>query len=608
MYDYNLAVQYYNDKLFGVSHEIKLGVEYEKRRVTTVSTYPGNVFEQKNLNWADIDPLGTGNPVQTPGMTYWNLYSNYNIDYGVKALTGFVQDTITTGRFNIMLGLRYDHQQPSINASIADTVNNNPVWTTYFDPGVKSAIQAFMPGVATPYIQPNYHWDVFSPRLGITYDLFGTGKTILKLSGSMYGDFMGSGSASYLFAPYGVFSGWTEWYWLDGYNGNAVDNKMQAGEMFAAAPGTYAPVPMFNSAGTAISDAYTALLGYWYGGFTPGSSTPGASRYTVDPNATSSRTWELLATIDHELLPDFSVGLSGTYRKYNHFSWNPMYYTNGEYGDYTIDGASEILDYHMYEVAGQLPTSGAPFDLGQAAGKNFYLLSSGFGYSPYNLHTLNTNYETYWGIDLVWNKRLSNKWMLDGSLSYMDQKYHYGNGYQNPTNLWAINDQIYAPSLGGASGKIGQYIFSHWMMKLEGLYQLPYDFNVSFTCNARAGHLIPQYVNIVDRPWQSTVNAYSYSVSTYLATFGKAKLPTFFQLNFRLEKMIKIADAGRIYLMADVFNLLNSHTINRRYDMNEGSYYLNNNGTTSYSAYANDYRINEILNPRIMRLGVRFQF
>jgi hypothetical protein len=614
MHDYNLNLQYYNDKLFGASHEIKLGVEYSTRRVTTDSAFPGNVRESYNLNYQDIDPTGTGNPVFTPGMTNWLLYAQYNLDYSVKQMTAFLQDTVSTGRFNILLGVRYDHQTPYINQSTASTVNSNPVWGQYFDPEVATALKAFMPGMTQPAISPNYKWNVFSPRLGLTYDLFGTGKTILKLSGSMYGDFMGTGSASYLFKSYGVFGAWMNWYWQDGYNGGTVDGILQPGEMLVSDPTTYAPVPLFTGSGSTLAVnpviASTAsnnpYNGVWWGGFTPGVSTPGVSAYTVDPNATSSRTWELLATIEHELLPDFSIGLNATWRKYNHFSWNPQYYTNGAYGDYTIDGASLIRDSSMYSIAGQIPSSVTGVDLGAGAGKDYYLMTPGFGYTPYNLHTLNTNYETFWGLDLIFNKRLSNRWMMDGSLSYMDQKYHYGDGIQNPSNLWAQQDQLYAPNVGSASGKINQYIFSHWMVKLEGLYQLPLDFNISFTFNARAGHLIPHYMAITDRRW---ANSYNRSETSYLDVFGKSfTLPAFYQLNLRLEKLIKLGDTGRIYLMADVFNALNSAVINRRYDNNEGTYTISASGVTSFAPYANRYIINEILNPRITRFGIRFQF
>jgi hypothetical protein len=609
MYDYNLNTQYYNDKLFGVSHEIKLGVEYSTRRVTTNSSTPGNFNEYYDLNYADIDPTGTGNPVYTPGMTQINLFSQYNLDYSVKQLTAFLQDTVTTGRLNVLVGLRYDHQQPQINPSAAATVNDAALWTTMYDPDVKAAIKAFMPGVATTTIKPDFRWNTFSPRLGITYDLFGTGKTVLKLSGAIYGDFMGTGSASYLFAPYGVFTGWMSWYWLDG-NGDGVQ---QAPEMFVSDPTTYAPIPLFTGSGSslAVNPAFESdTFNVWWGGFTPGSTVGGApSRYLrVDQNAASSRTWEMLFSVDHELMTDFSVGLNATWRKYDKFSWNPSYYANGTLGDYSIDGENRILDFTMYEVAGQIPTDDPTLsgvNLGQGAGRDYWLRSPEFGTTPYYAHVLNTNYETYWGVDLVFNKRLSNKWMMDGSLSYMDQKYHYGDGYQNPSNLWAQDNQLYAPALGSASGKINQYLFSHWMLKLEGLYQLPYDFNVSFTFNARAGHVIPHYMTVNNRGW---ANAYNRSIASYLDVFGTDKLPTFYQMNFRLEKLIKLGDMGKIYLMADVFNLFNSSIVNRRYDRNEGTYNINANGTTSFAPYANNYRVNELLNPRVTRLGVRFQF
>jgi hypothetical protein len=601
MYDYNAQIQYYNDGLFGASHEIKLGVEYSTRRVTTDSSTPGNVYEYYNLNFPDIDPTASGNPGQTPGMTYWTLASEYNLDWGVKQLTGFVQDTVTAGRLNLLLGLRYDRQTTSVNSSHYATVNTNPVWSKYFDSSIGPMLQAFMPGTTVPNITPDYAWNVWSPRLGITYDLFGTGKTVLKLNGAIYGDFMGTGSAAYLFNPYGSAGAWMNWYWLDA-NG---DGKQQANEMFVSDPTTYAKVPLFVN-GQVNPYIIANYQGNWWGGFTPGSSTAGKSPYTVDPNAGSSRTMELLFTVDHELLTDFSLSLQATLRKYDQFSSNWAYYTNGDFGNYTINGQSMILDYHDYSVAGQIPSSISGVDIAEGAGRDYYLMTKGFAYTPYAYHKLNTNYENYWGVDLSFNKRLSNKWMLDGSVSYMDQKYHYGDGYTNPTNLWALNDQLYAPALGGTSGKINQYIFSHWMFKAEGLYQLPLDFNLSFTFNARAGHIIPHYMTITDYRW---ANTYNRSVTVYLGTFGTDLLPVFYQLNFRLEKMVKLGDTGRIYLMADAFNVLNSAIINRRYDNNEGTYYIYADSSKNrFAPYASKYKINEILNPFIARFGVRFQF
>jgi len=630
MHDLDFHVQYYDDKLFGVSHEIKLGVEYSTRRVTSETAYPGNIDLNYDLNypdmwWADAPGSSSGHPGYTPGMQQWNLAEESNPDWSVKQLTAFAQDTITAKRFNFMLGLRFDHQVPYINSSTYGTVNSNPVWSENFDSAVTAALADFMRPLNVPNISPKYHWNVFSPRIGITYDLFGTGKTVLKLSGAMYGDFMGTGSSAYLFTPYNIPAylgapGAPNLYfwWLD-TNGDGI---VQPNEVWGNDPNTYAPIPLLKASGSTYAvnpDFINATQFNQWWGFVPFSGEPTASGYTVNSNAGSSRTWELLFSIDHELMPDFSVGLDATYRKFNHFSWDVPYYWNGPLGDYSVGSEPYMLQSSDYQWAGLIPstisyTSGGQtynVDVGTGAGHNYYLLTLPYSGTPYAYHELNSNYQTFWGIDLTFNKRLSNKWMLDGSISYMDQRMHYGNGILDTTNLWALQDNLYAPRIGASSGKIDASVFSHWMLKLEGFYQLPYDFNISFTFSARAGYPIPHYMDIVDYTWE---NANAHTVQTYLDVFPSTKLPTFYQLNLRLEKMVKLGDTGRIYIMADAFNVTNAAIINRRYDMNEGTLYVNvkdeEGNVTDYSfePYPHRYQAYSILNPFIMRFGVRFQF
>jgi hypothetical protein len=623
MWDYDLHVQYYNDKLFGVSHEIKLGVEYSTRRTTSDSSNPGQLQEYYDLNAPDLSwALNTdyvpGTPGFTPGMAQFFLGPGVNLDFRTNQFVAFLQDTVTAGRFNFLLGLRYDRQTPWIASSTYPTVDENPVWNM-FDSDVKDALAAFMPPLTVPTFHPDYHWNVWSPRLGVTYDLFGNGKTILKLSGALYGDFMGT-YMSYDFNPYGTpyYYDWNvgmNFYWYDANHNGTV----QAGEVYGYNPDTFAPIPLI--ANGAVNPDFTDQTVYnQYWGFTPYSTSAGPTNYIVDPKAGSSHTWELLFSIDHELLQDFSVSLQASYRRYDHFSWDVPYYADGALGDYSIDGQNVILSPTAYDPVGTIPSDityiddfGNPqtVNLGAGPGNTYYLLDPLFTGTPYEYHTLNTNYNTYYGVDLVFNKRLSHKWMLDGSISYMDQRMHYGNGYTDPTNLWALQDTYTAPQLGYGSGKVGAYIFSHWMVKLEGLYQLPLGFDASFTFNARAGYLIPHYMTIVDDTWANYIYP---SATAYLDVFGSEKLPTHYQLNLRLEKMVKVFDTGRIYLMADFFNVTNAATINRRYDRNEGTLYIyerdesGNITDYSFSPYAFNHAVNEIMNPFIARFGVRFQF
>ena len=61
--------------------------------------------------------------------------------------------------------------------------------------------------------------------------------------------------------------------------------------------------------------------------------------------------------------------------------------------------------------------------------------------------------------------------------------------------------------------------------------------------------------------------------------------------------------------MVDVFNALNSTTATNRNDRYHGTFYKD--ADPSLNKYVPDphtYELNKILNPRVMRLGVRFTF
>jgi hypothetical protein len=256
-----------------------------------------------------------------------------------------------------------------------------------------------------------------------------------------------------------------------------------------------------------------------------------------------------------------------------------------------------------------IPGEDAPGSTGEASQHEWYYQSEeATSYSPYTwVQKTPDFYQDFWGVDLIFNKRLSNKWMLNGSFTWQKQTAHYGDeGYMDPTNLWAFEDKPYAIYMGGASGKISQYIYSRWMFKVGGLYQLPYDVNVSFNFMAREGWILRERFQYID---YTLPNPKSRSAWLYMYPFGSYRLPTFFNLTVRLEKMLRIGDTGRVYLMADVFNTLNSSIMNRRYQRDWGNYYNYADQSQNYwRANATFFQANEILNPLVVRLGVRFTF
>ena len=104
-------------------------------------------------------------------------------------------------------------------------------------------------------------------------------------------------------------------------------------------------------------------------------------------------------------------------------------------------------------------------------------------------------------------------------------------------------------------------------------------------------------------------NPLSRSANLRMDYFGENRLPLFYNLTLRLEKMLRLGDTGRIYVMADLFNVLNLTIENRRYQKYHGTYYVYPNAAQNrYVPYNYYYALNEIINPRVMRIGVRFTF
>ena len=596
---FNLLFNYFNDNFLGVSHEIKLGVEYADRTGTHVSRYPGNMYYEYNYDTLTVDLDGDNYPDLIPEMRYFEFWRGSKSSYNVKALAAYFSDTITVGRLNIILGLRYDRQRPQVlpytRAAVRDEQPGDAkAWESITSPEVMNVFDKILPGLEISGIKPDYAWDVFSPRIGITYDVFGTGKTIAKLSFAMYGEFMGTGWGSYFNPSY--TGGWMGFWWFDdpvlGGNGNGL---IELSELYwYRRNGTdYSPDRVFDDNGNFLVDPWDYYPYMWGSYDIDNPQKTGKPRYTIDKSAGSSRTTEIILGVEHELLPDFGVALDLFYRKRDHFNWSLAW--DPETGD--------KADKDEYVQVGTVPSQVGSYSTEEGAGRPYYLLKAGVPYRYYRYMERRPGfYRDYKAIELRFLKRLSHGWMLNGSITLQDQRTHYGEGYLNPTNLWAIDNKIYAPSMGGGSGKISINVFSHWLIKLSGLYQLPLDFNISFNFNARQGHVIPFTVGITD---YNAPNPRSRSITVYCQEFGKLRLPNFWNFDLRLEKVIKHSQRGQIYIMADLFNVFNNAHINRRYDKHLGTYYMHNG---YFRPNPTCFMANEVLNPRVLRLGIRFEF
>ncbi len=75
--------------------------------------------------------------------------------------------------------------------------------------------------------------------------------------------------------------------------------------------------------------------------------------------------------------------------------------------------------------------------------------------------------------------------------------------------------------------------------------------------------------------------------------FGDERLPAFWELNFRLEKVFQVGETSTVTVAVDAFNITNSaHALKREMRIDAPT-------------FGQDQRI---LNPRVLRFGVRFNF
>ncbi len=605
---YDLLINYFRENLLGASHDIKLGVEYSDRNQYVEDVWSGNCLLSRNYNTPVADFSGSGLPEIPPGelapyFSYFKFQRGYYAEQHVDGMSGFLSDTVGFGRFNVVVGFRLDKQTPWLNPYTVKAMDGSAAWDAVAPEAVQQKMDALLPGVMFPKVNAvdseggRYNWTVFSPRIGVSWDVNGDGRTIAKISLATYGDFMSTSLADRW--RKGGADGWLGFWWWDA----DTNASMALDELYWTDPADYRLRHVFDGAGNFIGD-WNAQAGLDWGGYDPQDPAKITDSYlSTEKGAGSSRTTEMAVSLEQELTTDFSVSLVGTFRKYGLFSWTLDYFKDAA-------GGTEFQNRSWYVSAGR-PAGSYPGigDTKEAQNHEWYYLAERVAeYTPWSQVRSRPDYDQrYFGLDVVLNKRLSHGWMLNAAFTWQKQSQHFGDaGFMDPTNVWALDGRPQAAYLGSDSGKIDQYIFPRWMLKANALIRLPRGFDLSLTLNAREGWIIREYFQLVDYTLPSPKSRSSYLDIT---PFGSERLPAVALLNMRLEKMVALGDKGKIYLMADLFNVLNSMVASRRYQKFAGTYYVYpDSSRNNFVPYPNRFALNEVVNPRILRLGIRFAF
>ncbi len=199
-------------------------------------------------------------------------------------------------------------------------------------------------------------------------------------------------------------------------------------------------------------------------------------------------------------------------------------------------------------------------------------------------------YRKYWGFEFLFNKRFSNKWQLLASYVYSKSKGTIDNGMADDIGY---GGSTYDPNFWINAEGNSTYDPTH-QFKIQGTYQLPLGINLNAF-----------FQGVTGNGWTTRFRTGRFNqgrITFFVEPRGSNHYKMDTKLDLRLEKTFTIASKYRLGVIFDIFNVLNSDTINDwgtriGYDWTPGDYA----STSGHELYG-------IVLPRQARLGIRLIF
>ena len=454
--------------------------------------------------------------------------------------SAFVQDQWTMGRATLNLGVRYNE----VNQSTG---------------GYTLAAGPFVPERFIPEVKNTPHWRNLNPRLGVAYDLFGTGKTALKVSLGRYNSQVRSSNAA---APAVSVSPTTNRSWNDavfGAGDRRTGNFVPDCDLRSpVANGECGPWSNLTFGTNAISvrnapDAVTGFNGQDYN-------------------------WQGSVSVQHELRP--GVALNAGYFR----TW---------YGNFLAtrnQAVNPATDYDEYCFTA--PTDSRLSNSGERMCGLYDIKPALFGRVD-NLVTQMSHFgdqtQVYNGVDLTMSARFGQGGQVSGGLSVgrsvanncvvVNSPQDARPGFCGPTPPWSVSTQL----------KFMAIYPLPWSMQASAVYMnfggIPNNPTVTLT-NAQIAPSLGRNLAACGAAVTCTQ-----TVTVDLSPTGSSYEPRIQQVDVRLSRSFR---TRRVRLrgnldMANLFNVSNVLSLQRQY----GPRYLDAVQT---------------MGGRLMKVGVQFDF
>ena len=468
-HQFNAAMNYFPERdMFG-QHELKIGTQYY------ISVYGVSYTNLESGNYQRILDSGAAYQIRTEdrAVDATAKLNNPNI---------FIADTWRIGRrVTANLGLRYEHHN------------------LFSQGGTKTADQFGVP--ATYGEMDILTWNSLAPRIGASWDVLGTGRTVLK---GQWGRYLHMAAANFGNSFNPATATVTTYRWRD-TNGNLL---FDTGESNLDPNGPDFVTVAQRSSASGVS------------------TTP---RPLVNPDLEQAFTDETSLTLEQELVNDMSFRGLLIYKA-----------VRNTYGNVRV-----LRPYSAWNIPvtridpGPDGVTGNADDQGPVTFYDFDPRYRGAAFEPTSpVNRGSDKNDTYKGFELTLTKRQRNGWMALGSFQMVKNQV-YGGLSATPSSP---NDEVF-----------GLDETWDWSGKLMGSYRAPYDISVSALYNFLAG--VPR-----QRTYQFRNVPNAGNVTLNMEAPGDSRDPAQHVVNLKASRPFQLGGSRRISLSADVFNLLNVNT------------------------------------------------
>jgi carboxypeptidase family protein len=532
------SMTYFKDGLLGGSHNFKVGGEVMMETGWTgyLQAYGGNIRENIGSNGLPTSVIMAAPTATHVGSLGDGPKGNLLSVAKVNTIDAFFTDQYTIGRLTLNLGVRWDHYD-------------------VFTPDQRQLAFTFPSGLSIPeatFAETHYtKWNGVAPRLGFSYDLLGTGKTVLKANWGLYKFNPGVGVAQDANPNQALKTITYQW----------TDQRICA----TCNPGdkTYQPGEEGNVTASALSGVIT-----------------------VDPNLEQPSSTQATAYIEQQITEGVGarvgfvyLGVSnqtGTFQPQRPASAYTVPFSVADVGDDGVSGTTDDATRTFFGIPNAL--------ISNCANVTTPTPTCQF---PTNQVVMNQpNNGKYKTVEVSINKRQSHNYSLNAGFGYTWQ-HDFPRGYPNTPN---------AP---------GDFDFRTLNFKASSTVNAPWGINLSPVFRFQAGanyarQLTPSapascactYSAANGGPVSGpTASALTNNVA-YVTPYNAYAQDNITVIDIRVEKTVRLGNVARLRLFLDGFNLMNKYAAE----------------TISFSTGAAFQQPTAILAPRTGRIGFRFMW